>query len=48
MDLKLGYDSLNDLKDFKRKMRIGLWRSRNTIRKGGVAKKKRKKKKNYG
>lgn len=44
MDLKLGYDSLNDLKDFKRKMRIGLCRSWNTIRKGGL----QKKEKNYG
>lgn len=32
MDLKPGYDSLNDLKDFKRKMEITLRRSLNTIR----------------
>lgn len=32
MDLKPGYDSLNDSKDFKRKMEITLQRSLNTIR----------------
>lgn len=32
MDLKPGHDSLNDSKDFKRKMEITLQRSLNTIR----------------
>lgn len=32
MDLKPGYDSLNDSKDFKRKMEITLQRGLNTIR----------------
>lgn len=42
MDLKPGCDSLNDSKDFKRKMEITLQRSPNTIRgckeKGGKKK----------
>lgn len=47
MDLKPGYDSLNDLKDFKRKMEITLRRSLNTIR-GCKEKGKKKEWKNYG
>lgn len=45
MDLKPGYDSLNDLKDFKRKMEITLRRSLNTIRGCKEKGKKNKKKK---